>query len=128
MEIVNQFFTYLKDNLHINWIVVLIVLLSGLLQNTLLNEIRFAKNDKTDGARKTLLVSLIVSAIWFYFAESAYSKEVIGQYFISFFAATSLYEIVLKKWFDKLLKKFNAEDNALPKPSAPKDADIVNNG
>lgn len=86
---------YFKDNLHIDPIIVLIVIASGFFSKRYLKGFALVITDeKADDAFKTLLVSLIVSAV--YLALIGLPREMWAQYFISYFLATSLYEIIVR--------------------------------
>jgi hypothetical protein len=87
MEVLN----WLKENAHIDGIIVLIVVAAGLFQKTFLGGFAWVKDEKYDGALKTLLVSAIVVGIKLYFEKVRGSD--IWDAFLSYFLATSFYEL-----------------------------------
>jgi hypothetical protein len=97
----------LSSKWNIDLIIVAIVLLSGFFQERYLFMFYISKDSKHDQAIKTLLVSLVASIVYILLlykgAEIAWAK-----YFISYFAATSLYELLVKpftKWIEKINEK-----------------------
>lgn len=90
-----EIFDYLQKTLHIDPIIVLIVLASGFFTKRYLKKFNLVKNDeKTNDAVKTLVISFIVSII--YLALQGLPREMWSQYFLSYFLATSLYELILR--------------------------------
>ena len=106
MDILN----YLNDKLNIDFIIVLLVFLSGYFQEQYLCGWILSKIPRYDAAIKTLLVSFVVSSVYIYFMYRNDRTVAVPyvKYFISYFVATSLYDLavkpvrdLIKKWVDK---------------------------
>lgn len=76
------------------WIV-LIVLCSGFFQGMYLKVITLAKDVKYDSALKTLLVSALVSTMYIFLLKDPEKANNWAKYFVSYFAATSLFELLI---------------------------------
>lgn len=107
---------YILEHFNINLIIVGIVLLSGFFQKRYLCIIKISKNDSYDSAVKTLIVSLVACAIWI-----ALDKSTLGtptpwaSYFISYFTATSLYELIIQpfsNWIKKITNTPTTDNEA----------------
>lgn len=113
MEILN----YLNDKMNIDYIIVLIVFLSGYFQELYLCGLVFSKsNPRYDAAIKTLLVSFVVGSIYIYFMYRNDRTVPVPyvKYFISYFVATSLYDLAVKpvrNLIKKLVDKYTGGDN-----------------
>lgn len=104
---IEQIFSYLLNALqtNINPLVVLIVIAAGYFQRYYLT------GWKWSSSVKTLLVSFVASAAYLLLSTEV-TKEILANYFFSFFMATSLYEIVLKpitKWLESKFGFFAAK-------------------
>lgn len=109
-----EYIKWLQENLHIDPIVVLIVIASGFFQNRYLSSWVIGKDTRASSALKTLLVSFVVCVIYLYLAFTP--RNAFANYFLSYFLATSLYELILRpliKWINKG-KDIDNENN--PKP------------
>lgn len=98
---------WLKDNLHIDGVIVLIVIAAGYFQNIYLKDLNLSKDEKTNSALKTLLVSGIVVAIMLIF-KKAQSPD-IWDAFLSYFLATSFYELLLRPITKAIQKRLDAD-------------------
>lgn len=83
---------YLKEQLHIDLFIVLLVFAAGFFQQ------RYLYNLKWSQALRTLAVSFVFSAVYLILLSIAgqFKKENIVQYFISYAVATSFYELLIK--------------------------------
>jgi hypothetical protein len=100
----NVILPFLKFFQVINIVVVILVLLAGLFAKNYLSEWQFFYRWKVSAAMKTLLVAslfILVYALTQWFAGSL-SKADISSYFLSYALATSLYELLLKRFFSWL--------------------------
>lgn len=82
---------------NINPVVVLLVIASGYFQRYYLGSWKWSS------PIKTLVVSFVVSAAYLFMSNEV-TKEILANYFFSFFMATSLYEIFLKpltRWIER---------------------------
>ena len=116
-----ELFNYLKEYLHIDPIIVLIVIAAGFFVKRFLRTIHWIKDERTDEAVKTLLVSFSVSMIYLLLVKTP--REMWAQYFLSYFMATSMYEIIIRPAVKFIQKKIAAltgekdeEDEPKPKP------------
>jgi len=104
---------WLKETLHIDPIIVLIVIASGFFQNTYLKMVNIVKDVKTNSALKTLLVSTIVVTIMLLF-QKAKGLE-IWEAFLSYFLATSLHELFIRpvtNYIKNHLSKLEEDDKS----------------
>lgn len=117
-----NFFDELIKTWNLDLIIVAIVLLSGLFQERFLGHWNIVKDARLCAAIKTLIVSLVASSIYIFFSydqvkSGADGEEVLipwGKYFISFFAATSLYDFVVRpfrKWIAKVTGEKDSDPN-----------------
>jgi hypothetical protein len=104
--------TYLSENFNLDITIIFIVLLSGFFQKRYMPKWTISKDDSYDSALKTLLVSLIATALYIFFATKSKLNEPIPymRYFISYFAATSLYELIINPFVKMLKKKFGEDE------------------
>lgn len=111
-----EWYEYLKDKWNLDVIIIGIVFLSGFFQEKYLTTFMWSKDSRIDGSLKTLVVSLLISSIYIVliYKESQKADAATalswGKYFISWFAATSLYDLgirPLRKW---LKNKFGDND------------------
>lgn len=106
--------SYIKEYLHIDPIIVLLVIGAGFFQGYYLKSWTVVKDEKTNGALKTLIMSLLFVAgyIIILSVTDKLPKEVWANYFVSYILATSLYELLIRpltKWIQKRLNKFSGE-------------------
>lgn len=91
----NNFFDIVVNTLDA-WIVA-IVLCSGFFQKIYLKGIVLNKKSESyDSALKTLALSFIVSLIYIYLLKDPDKASNWSKYFFSYFAATSLYELLIE--------------------------------
>ncbi len=95
--------------LHIDPVVVLIVIGSGYFQ------LYYLKTWTIDKALKTLVVSFLVCLIYFWilYLNGNFPREVWANYFLSYFLATSLYELIIApvtRAISKRIKKVTGDD------------------
>lgn len=90
-----------------------IVLCSGFFQNKYLKGITWSKDKSYDSALKTLAVSAVASAIYIVLIKDPESANNWAKYFVSYFAATSLYELLVLP-FIKWVKKATGQDENNP--------------
>jgi hypothetical protein len=67
--------------------------------------VRMFKDDKINSAWLTLIVSLIACSIYLFLINP--TKDMYANYFVSYFVATSLYELLIKpftNWIKKITK------------------------
>lgn len=83
---------------NIDWMIVLLVILSGYFQKY------YLKDMKGTEAIKTLLLSFAVTTIYLLLNGSITDSKALARFFFSYFAATSMYETVIKP-IDKAIKK-----------------------
>src|SRR3990167_2887876 len=97
-----DFFQQLLDKIatSIDLIIVGIVFAAGFFQGQYLEGWRVAKSDKQNGALKTLLVSFAACAIYTFLAKDEANGANWAKYFLSFFLATSAYELGIKHLMD----------------------------
>lgn len=85
----------------LDFVIVGIVLCSGFFQKLYLKGIVFTKDSSYNSALKTLLVSGVASAIYILAIKDPENGINWAKYFLSYFAATSLYELLISpfvKW------------------------------
>lgn len=101
-EIFNYLWTAIATN--INWMIVVLVIVSGYFQRY------YLKNIKVMGdAVKTLLVSFIVTTIYLSLIGDIYDRQALARFFFSYFISTSLYEIILKPLTEIVVSRINAK-------------------
>jgi hypothetical protein len=90
---------------HINLIVLILVLLGGLFAKNYMTNIKIAI------AFKTLIMGTLFVILWILVQVLSGSFDVkqLPDYFITYCVTTSLYELLLKYAFDKLLKMVGNE-------------------
>lgn len=104
-----DFLQYMQDKWNLDLIIILIVLLSGFFQSRYLVKTWIKTSEKHDQAIKTLVVSFVVSLVWIYLSNLGKADALpFAKYFISYFAATSLYELLVNP-FTKWIKKQTGE-------------------
>ncbi len=119
-----DYLTYIKDHLHIDPIIVLIVIAAGFFQNRYLAKWNISKDDKTASALRTLVVSGVVSIIYMWLSFTP--RDAFASYFLSYFLATSMYELLIRpvtKWLIKITGNIGGEDKPY---KAPKDDELQN--
>lgn len=93
---------YLQEHLHIDYIIVLLTLVSGFFQARFIS-LKLVKDERLNSAYWTLIVSIGACAIYLFLIHPA--KEMYANYFVSYFVATSLYELLIKpfvNWIKKI--------------------------
>lgn len=107
-----EWFEYIKEKWNLDLIIIMIVFLSGFFQEKYMCKWEWKKDSRYDASLKTLAVSLIISSIYILVVyretkRTATDGIVVlswGKYLISYFAATSLYDMAirpLRKWLKK---------------------------
>ena len=84
----NTFFDTILSS--IDWIVIVIVLCAGFFQS------RYLAAWNVSSATKTLVVSFLASAIYIALLKNPENGKNWAGYFLSYFFATSLYELLVK--------------------------------
>lgn len=102
----NYFFDALLDKVDI--VIAAIVLCSGFFQAKYLKAFYFSKDASYDSALKTLALSAVASAIYIVLLKNPESATNWAKYFISYFGATSLYELLITP-FIRWIKKRTGE-------------------
>lgn len=101
----NNFFQPLLDS--IDFVIVGLVLLSGFFQKRYFSGFKISKaNEGHDSAMKTLLVSAVVSVVYILLIKDPEKGNSWSKYFISYFAATSLYELIISPFTKWIQSKF----------------------
>lgn len=119
-----DFFVELQKSWNIDLMIFLIVMLSGFFQEKYLPHWKLVKDERLCAALKTLFVSFLASTIYIFIVykeakgqANATGAAVLlpwGKYFITYFAATSIYDLLIRpfrKWITKV-----TGDNQSPKP------------
>lgn len=119
-----EWYEFVKDKFNLDVIIIAIVLLSGFFQERYLPEWKVAKDPRLCAALKTLFVSFIAGSIYIFLIYKQ-EKGVAEQgakvllpwvkYFISYFFATSLYDMVIRP-FRKWIKAKTGDTDPEPKP------------
>ena len=94
----NSFFDTFLSN--IDFIIVGLVLCAGFFQKQYFKGFRLSKDDSYDSALKTLMLSAIVSIIYIVLIKDPEKPKNWSMYFLSYFAATSLYELIVNPFVD----------------------------
>jgi|JI10StandDraft_1071094.scaffolds.fasta_scaffold518208_2 hypothetical protein len=102
-----NFFNSIADKLDF-WVMG-IVLCSGFFQRKYLKAFYFSKDATYDSALKTLLVSAVASCVYIFLLKDPDSANNWAKYFVSYFGATSLYELLVQP-FIKWVKKATGQD------------------
>lgn len=100
----NSFFDTITSR--IDFIIVAIVLCSGFFQTRYLSAWVWAKNTTQDSALKTLAVSAVASLVYIILLKDPEKGENYAMYFLSYFFATSLYELLIKPFVSWITLKF----------------------
>lgn len=97
----NQTFNFLAYFQIIDWVVVVLVLLGGLFAKRYLDDLNYIGKFHIGDALKTLFVATLFVGIYMVIQAitGQFKPEFLSKYFISYCFATSMYEIVLKKFF-----------------------------
>lgn len=117
-----EWYDYLTSKWHIDPIIIAIVFLSGMFQEKYFR-FELAKDKRYSNGLKTLFLSLLVGVIYafiVYHDEKAALKKSgaedisvsipLKMYFISYFAATSLYDMAVRPFRNWLNKKFGNKE------------------
>lgn len=89
----NTFFESFLDKL--DWVIVVLVLLCGFFQKRYLKGFSLSKETSYDSALKTLFLSAVVASLYIFLLKDPNKVNNWSKYFISYFAATSLYELLV---------------------------------
>lgn len=92
------------------WIVG-IVLCSGFFQNKYLQGFTWSKDKSYDSALKTLAVSAVASAVYIVLIKDPESANNWAKYFVSYFGATSLYELLITPFIRMIKRKTGQDEN-----------------
>lgn len=109
----NNFLDALMDK--IDLVIVGVVLCSGFFQKRYLKGIIWSKDSSYDSALKTLAVSAVVSVVYIVLIKDPNSATNWAKYFISYFGATSLYELLITP-FIRWIQKKTGDDTEIQKP------------
>ena len=90
-------------------IIVGIVLCSGFFQKIYLKGFKLSKDESYDSALKTLIVSAVASVIYISFIKDPENANNWAKYFVSYFGATSLYELLLSPFIRWVKSKTGQE-------------------
>lgn len=123
-----QLFEYLKHQLNIDIIIVVLVILSGFFQDKYMGVFRWSKSDRYDASLKTLALSAAISLVYillmYDFHKNASMKKgepvdaiPWAKYLISYFAATSLYDLVINPFRKFITKKLGSDADDTNKPN-----------
>lgn len=102
-----NFFDAFLDKFDV-WVVG-IVLCSGFFQQKYLKGIVWSKDASYDSALKTLAVSAVASAIYIVLLKDPDSANNWAKYFVSYFGATSLYELLVQPFIRMIKRKTGGE-------------------
>lgn len=108
-----DFIETLQQKWNIDLVIFLLVMLSGFFQERFLAHWNLTKDARLCAALKTLIVSFVVSTIYISIVyKQAHGQsdgaEVMipwGKYFITYFASTSIYDLLVRpfrKWITKV--------------------------
>ena len=107
----NSFFDAITSR--IDFVIVAIVLCSGFFQARYMASIVWIKNIRQDQAVKTLVVSAFVSIMYIILVKNPEKGEYYAMYFLSYFFATSLYELLINpftKWLKSAFSQKGKQD------------------
>lgn len=118
-----EWYDYLKDKWHLDTVIVAIVILSGFFQEKYLCIWQWLKDKRFDASVKVLAVSSVVSLVYIllmhkeakHLSEDGAAIIPWGKYFISYFAATSLYDLAIRPIRKWITARFGGESDT-PKP------------
>jgi hypothetical protein len=110
-----EWFEYLRDKWNLDIIIIVLVFLSGFFQEKYLcGWVWLKTNARLDASLKTLVVSFVISTIYILITakelKRASTNDAVilipwAKYFLSYFAATSFYDMgirPLRKWITKI--------------------------
>lgn len=109
----NPFFEKFAEMLDIY--IIGLVILSGFFQKKYFKGFCLSKDGAYDSALKTLGLSAIVSGIYILLVKDPNVATPYAKYFLSYFAATSLYELLINP-FVKWIQKKTGSDDTIDKP------------
>lgn len=116
----NNFFDSLMDK--IDLVVVGLVLCSGFFQKRYLKGFKLSKDSSYDSALKTLVLSGIVSVIYILLAKDPENATNWAKYFISYFGATSLYELLINPFVRWIVNKTGGKETEVLEEEAGLDS------
>lgn len=99
----NTFLDTIMNN--VDWVIVIIVLCSGFFQNRYLAGFSWRQNAAHDSALKTLFVSFVASLLYILLIKNPENGKNWAMYFLSYFFATSLYELLVKPFVSWIQSK-----------------------
>lgn len=108
------------DKWNIDAVILLMVFLSGLFQEKYLGIVSLVKDPRLDSSLKTLLVSFVAGSVYIVLVYWDSKELPYVKYFISYFTATSIYDLAIRpirKWITKMTNKYFPSDDE-PKPEA----------
>lgn len=124
-----SFFDDLIKQWNLDLIIFAIVMLSGFFQERFLSGWKVSKDSRLSAALKTLIVSFLASSIYIFFSHRQLKghgdgADVLipwGKYFMTFFAATSVYDLLVRpfrRWLAKVTgEKDEEKTDGIPPPS-----------
>lgn len=99
-EFLNQFLSMIDP------VIIVLVILSGFFQKRYFKGFTWAKEKSYDNALKTLALSFVVSIIYILLFRSPENAKPWANYFISYFFATSMYELLLQPFLKAIGIRF----------------------
>jgi hypothetical protein len=99
----NNFFDIVSQ--HIDFVIVTIVLCSGFFGKIYLKGLVLTKDGGYDNALKTLIVSFIASTVYIVLIKDPEKPNNWAMYFLSYFFATSLYELLINPFVNWIKTK-----------------------
>lgn len=87
--------------------IILIVLCAGFFQAKYFKGFHLVKDESYDAALKTLALSFVVSVIYIMLVRNPDNVYNWSKYFVSYFTATSLYELIIDPFRQWVLKKLS---------------------
>jgi hypothetical protein len=94
----------------IDFLIVALVLASGFFQSRYMTGFKLSKtNEGLDSALKTLGVSFVVSAIYILILQDPDKPSNWAKYFLSYFFATSFYELIVDPFVNFVKKKLGSD-------------------
>jgi hypothetical protein len=117
-----EWFDALRDKWNLDVIIIALVFLSGFFQEKYFIGWVWLKNARLDSSLKTLAVSFVVSSIYILILAKELKRANVdgatafipwGKYFISYFAATSMYDMLISP-----LRKFIKNKTGNTEPEA----------
>jgi hypothetical protein len=95
------------------------VLCSGFFQSRYFKGFSLSKDASYDSALKTLALSAVASSVYIVLARNPAVATNWAKYFVSYFAATSLYELLISKFVDWIKEKAGMDIKGSDTPPKP---------